>query len=242
MGASLRCAGCQSVASIQPAHGPQDGPYQWERPAPADPALGYEHLRRHDLRHTDLTWMADAGVSCARSAEDRRTRFPHHNTTLPKGSGIARGGKETAGPQVNVVPEWHLRSARDSCLSRENHQALPTDAGYAAQAGMAEMACRAAACCRAASAPRRAERACGAGRLAYEPCGRQKAMQAAPRAGPAFGQFQYPTPPLHPDATAIAAAGDSLTAFLSVHRSPNGPQLRAVPNPARSTINMKKTR
>lgn len=180
--------------------------------------------------------------SCARSAEDRRTRFPHHNTTLPKGSGIARGGKETAGPQVNVVPEWHLRSARDSCLSRENHQALPTDAGYAAQAGMAEMACRAAACCRAASAPRRAERACGAGRLAYEPCGRQKAMQAAPRAGPAFGQFQYPTPPLHPDATAIAAAGDSLTAFLSVHRSPNGPQLRAVPNPARSTINMKKTR
>jgi integrase len=25
-------------------------------------ALGYEHLRRHDLRHTGLTWMADAGV------------------------------------------------------------------------------------------------------------------------------------------------------------------------------------
>jgi integrase len=25
--------------------------------------LGYEHLRRHDLRHTGLTWMADAGVS-----------------------------------------------------------------------------------------------------------------------------------------------------------------------------------
>ena len=23
---------------------------------------GYEHLRRHDLRHTGLTWMADAGV------------------------------------------------------------------------------------------------------------------------------------------------------------------------------------
>lgn len=47
---------------------------------------------------------------------------------------------------------------------------------------------------------------------------------------------------LHPDATSIAAAGDSLTAFLSVRRSPNGPQLRAVPNPARSTTNMKKTR
>jgi integrase len=24
--------------------------------------LGYEHLRRHDLRHTGFTWMADAGV------------------------------------------------------------------------------------------------------------------------------------------------------------------------------------
>jgi integrase len=24
--------------------------------------LGYEHLRRHDLRHTGLTWMADVGV------------------------------------------------------------------------------------------------------------------------------------------------------------------------------------
>jgi integrase len=25
-------------------------------------ALGYEHLRRHGLRHTGLTWMGDAGV------------------------------------------------------------------------------------------------------------------------------------------------------------------------------------
>jgi integrase len=25
-------------------------------------ALGYGHLRRHDLRHTGLTWMADPGV------------------------------------------------------------------------------------------------------------------------------------------------------------------------------------
>jgi integrase len=24
--------------------------------------LGYHYLRRHDLRHTGLTWMADAGV------------------------------------------------------------------------------------------------------------------------------------------------------------------------------------
>ncbi|GHH83280.1 hypothetical protein GCM10018781_69960 [Kitasatospora indigofera] len=25
-------------------------------------SLGYEYLRRHDLRHTGLTWFADAGV------------------------------------------------------------------------------------------------------------------------------------------------------------------------------------
>ncbi|WP_328912513.1 MULTISPECIES: site-specific integrase [unclassified Streptomyces] len=25
-------------------------------------SLGYEHLRRHDLRHTGLTWMADSGI------------------------------------------------------------------------------------------------------------------------------------------------------------------------------------
>jgi hypothetical protein len=27
------------AAGIQPAHGPQDGPYQWERPAPNDPDI-----------------------------------------------------------------------------------------------------------------------------------------------------------------------------------------------------------
>ena len=91
--------------------------------------LGYEYLRRHDLRHTGLTWMADAGV-------------PVH--VLRKIAG---------------------------------HGSLTTTQRY-----------------------------------------------------------------LHPDATSIAAAGDSLTAFLSAGRSPNGPQLRAIPNPARSTKNMKKAR
>jgi integrase len=88
--------------------------------------LGYEHLRRHDLRHTGLTWMADAGV-------------PVH--VLRKIAG---------------------------------HGSLITTQRY-----------------------------------------------------------------LHPDATAIAAASESLTAFLNTGRSPNGPQLRAVPNPKRSTHNKK---
>jgi integrase len=92
-------------------------------------ALGYEHLRRHDLRHTGLTWMADAGV-------------PVH--VLRKIAG---------------------------------HGSLTTTQRY-----------------------------------------------------------------LHPDAASIAAAGDSLTAFLNARRSPNGPQLRMVPNPARSTPNTKEAR
>ena len=33
---------------------------------------------------------------------------------------------------------------------------------------------------------------------------------------------------LHPDSSHIAAAGDSLTAYLQAGRSPNGPQLGAV--------------
>jgi integrase len=92
-------------------------------------ALGYEHLRRHDLRHTGLTWMADAGV-------------PVH--VLRKIAG---------------------------------HGSLITTQRY-----------------------------------------------------------------LHPDTTSITAAGDSLTAFLNAPRSPNGPQLYAVPNPARSAQNTKKAR
>ncbi|WP_218922690.1 tyrosine-type recombinase/integrase [Streptomyces vietnamensis] len=37
---------------------PRDAPH-WEE---AVTKLGYEHLRRHDLRHTGLTWFTDAGV------------------------------------------------------------------------------------------------------------------------------------------------------------------------------------
>ena len=37
--------------------------------------LGYEHLKRHGLRHTGLSWMADAGVPstvCERSPATAR--------------------------------------------------------------------------------------------------------------------------------------------------------------------------
>jgi integrase len=44
--------------------------------------LGYEHLRRHDLRHTALTWMADAGVPVHVLPEDRRARIAGHHPAL----------------------------------------------------------------------------------------------------------------------------------------------------------------
>jgi hypothetical protein len=107
---------------------------------------------------------------------------------VAKLSGIAPDGPKTAGRQVNVVHEWHLRSARDSFLTRDDRQVIASDARYARQRGwlrwLAEQ--------QRAAAPLPllgAQRASGAGRLAYEPCGRQKAMHAARCAGPAFGQF-----------------------------------------------------
>ncbi|MEU7634204.1 tyrosine-type recombinase/integrase [Nocardia sp. NPDC049220] len=48
--------------------------------------LGCEHLRRHDLRHTGLTWMADAGVGLhmlqkiAGHADSRTTERYLHRT------------------------------------------------------------------------------------------------------------------------------------------------------------------
>lgn len=92
-------------------------------------ALGFEHLRRHDLRHTGLTSMADAGV-------------PVH--VLRKIAG---------------------------------HGSLSTTQRY-----------------------------------------------------------------LHPDASTIAAAGESLSAFLSAPRSPSGPQLRALPTPGATGPDMRKAR
>ncbi|WP_329138235.1 tyrosine-type recombinase/integrase [Streptomyces sp. NBC_01476] len=47
-------------------------------------ALGYKHLRRHDLRHTGLTWLADAGVpctSCGRSPDTAPCRPPSATST-----------------------------------------------------------------------------------------------------------------------------------------------------------------
>jgi integrase len=87
----------------------------------------------HSLRHTAAYRMAE---DPALPLTDVQLVLGHAllSTTqiyLTQVSGIASGGKETTGHQVNVVPQWHLRSAHDSCLSREDRQALPPDARYA---------------------------------------------------------------------------------------------------------------
>ncbi|WP_245673283.1 tyrosine-type recombinase/integrase [Nocardia lijiangensis] len=75
-------------------------------------ALGYDHLRRHDLRHTGLTWMADAGVSLhvlqkiAGHADSRTTeRYLHPDLSEITGAGDKLSGhlRSRSGPALRVV-------------------------------------------------------------------------------------------------------------------------------------------
>jgi integrase len=66
--------------------------------------LGYEHLRRHDLRHTGLTWMADAGVPVhvlqriAGHASLRTTQlYLHPDTSHITAAGVSLAGYLQAG-------------------------------------------------------------------------------------------------------------------------------------------------
>jgi integrase len=68
--------------------------------------LGYEHLRRHDLRHTALTWFADAGV-------------PVHHLQR-----IAGHGSLTT-TQRYLHPNWQTVTDAGTLLSK--HLAVPTD-------------------------------------------------------------------------------------------------------------------
>jgi integrase len=77
--------------------------------------LGYEHLRRHDLRHTGLTWMADAGVpihvlrKIARHGSLVTTqRYLHPDDQSIAAAGTALSAHLTAnwspdGPQLRLV-------------------------------------------------------------------------------------------------------------------------------------------
>ncbi|MGW0247588.1 tyrosine-type recombinase/integrase [Nocardia goodfellowii] len=78
--------------------------------------LGYEHLRRHDLRHTGLTWFADAGVPLHRLQQiaghmDPRItqRYLHPDIEALQNDGkllsihLRAPQRSPSGPQLRVV-------------------------------------------------------------------------------------------------------------------------------------------
>lgn len=79
--------------------------------------LGYEHLRRHDLRHTGLTWMADAGVPvhvlrkiAGHGSLLTTQRYLHPNAQSIADAGTALSAHLTAnwspdGPQLRLVKD-----------------------------------------------------------------------------------------------------------------------------------------
>nr|WP_245914214.1 tyrosine-type recombinase/integrase [Nocardia fluminea] len=70
--------------------------------------LGYEHLRRHDLRHTGLTWMAHAGVSLhllqkIAGHADSRTMSDTYTRSAGRSPMPATSFRTTFGPALRVV-------------------------------------------------------------------------------------------------------------------------------------------
>ncbi|MET7906297.1 site-specific integrase [Streptomyces sp. NPDC005355] len=88
--------------------------------------LGYEHLRRHDLRHTGLTWMADAGVPvhvlqriAGHGSLATTQRYLHPSTRSIHLAGAALSsylstGQQAVGPKPVPEPAQkpHLRIVR----------------------------------------------------------------------------------------------------------------------------------
>jgi integrase len=78
-------------------------------------ALGYEHLRRHDLRHTGLTWMADAGVPvhvlrhiAGHGSLKTTQRYLHSNSSKVSEAGTSltthlRTTRSPTGPQLGAL-------------------------------------------------------------------------------------------------------------------------------------------
>ncbi len=72
----------------------------------------YEHLRRHDLRHTGLTWMADAGVPVHHLQKiaghglittTQRYLHPDHQTVTDAGELLAEHLRAPRTPRLLVV-------------------------------------------------------------------------------------------------------------------------------------------
>ena len=88
-------------------------------------ALGYDYLRRHDLRHTGLTWMADAGVPVhvlrkiaghGSLTTTQRYLHPDHRAITDAGEAlmpISTPDKKGPGPKVVPRPFEKTSGRRD---------------------------------------------------------------------------------------------------------------------------------
>ncbi|WP_223874213.1 tyrosine-type recombinase/integrase [Salinispora vitiensis] len=77
--------------------------------------LGHEHLRRHGLRHTGLTWMADAGVPVhvlrkiaghGSLTTTQRYRHPDRQSITDAGTALSahlKARRSPNGPQLRAV-------------------------------------------------------------------------------------------------------------------------------------------
>jgi hypothetical protein len=76
--------------------------------------LGYEQLRRHDLRHTGLTWTADAGARCTSCGRSPGMAPP--DSPARRLSGRQDSNLRPLGPQRSNGPGWrspvHLRQVK----------------------------------------------------------------------------------------------------------------------------------
>ena len=91
-------------------------------------SLGYDHLRRHDLRHTGLTWLADAGVPLHVLRIDRRPRLAADDPALPNSRELHQTGEKSQVARSRRGLERTPRLLRPSCLTRHVADRIPSDA------------------------------------------------------------------------------------------------------------------
>ena len=136
-----------------PVHRSSRRPHHHGGPARRHPlgrggdALGYEHLRRHDLRHTGLTWMADAGVPVhvlrkiaghGSLSTTQRYLHPDDQTITDAGDALSAHIR-CAGPQMVPGCEWSSRMtcrlAAETTSGRRDLNPRPLDPQILASSG-----------------------------------------------------------------------------------------------------------
>lgn len=95
--------------------------------------LGYEHLRRHDLRLTGLTWMADAGVPVhvLRKIAGHGSLVTTQRYLHPDAQSIAgRRHRTERAPDREMVPKWSPATAGEGQLGMDGADMnMPADLG-----------------------------------------------------------------------------------------------------------------